>query len=493
MSISGISFSGLASGLDTRAIIDALVAAERIPINQLENRKAGEQQKVSLVGTFKGLVEGLKDAAKGLGSIDEFMSFNVSTAYEGVASITATGEAQAASHTIEVTQLAAADRIAFDGVADPDQNLAFTPGEGVSFDYKGTNYDIQVPVNGSSLNEIAQAINDATGGEVSASVVNSGTSASPSYQLVLAGSETGSDAQIQNLSSTVLGLGGTTQLTSAQDAVAIIDGLQVTRSSNEFNDVIQGVQIDLESTNPSDPMSFTVTADTGSVKEGIQGFIDAYNEVINFINEQNTYSEDDGAGGALFGDTLLRSVKQTIDGVLFSQTAAQVGADLTGFGTLSLIGIKQDNSGSLSLDATIFDGKVDENLAALADLFVDSDGFDNGGLQLGDPNYFVDQTADSGIADQLARALEATMSSFTDPVTNVRIEGIFDSRTSALTATIDGFDKTIESRERYLEQFEANLVQRYTALESLMGQLNARQSSLLSSLGSLPGLNNGQN
>ena len=39
MSTAGISFGGLASGLDTQAIIAALVAVERRPIKALETKK----------------------------------------------------------------------------------------------------------------------------------------------------------------------------------------------------------------------------------------------------------------------------------------------------------------------------------------------------------------------------------------------------------------------------------------------------------------------
>ena len=46
VSTSGISFSGLGSGLDTNAIVSQLIAVERIPINVLQGRKSTEQKRL---------------------------------------------------------------------------------------------------------------------------------------------------------------------------------------------------------------------------------------------------------------------------------------------------------------------------------------------------------------------------------------------------------------------------------------------------------------
>ena len=43
--VGNITFGGLGSGLDTGAIIDALLGVERIPIQQLETRKKDEQMR----------------------------------------------------------------------------------------------------------------------------------------------------------------------------------------------------------------------------------------------------------------------------------------------------------------------------------------------------------------------------------------------------------------------------------------------------------------
>ncbi|MFQ5506994.1 MAG: flagellar cap protein FliD N-terminal domain-containing protein, partial [Planctomycetota bacterium] len=55
----GISFSGLASGLDTQAIVQQLVALERIPITLVETQKREEQDKLNKVDALADLVKAL--------------------------------------------------------------------------------------------------------------------------------------------------------------------------------------------------------------------------------------------------------------------------------------------------------------------------------------------------------------------------------------------------------------------------------------------------
>ncbi len=480
----GISFSGLASGLDTAAIIDALVGAERVPIRQLEARQEVARDKINLIGTFEGHVKGLQDAAKALSTLDAFFEFNVTLSDPGVADISVSSGAEASSHTLEVLSLASNSRIAFNGVSNADLPLTLVAGT-IAFDYGGQNHSIEVGAD-QSLTQIASAINSQAGEAVTATVVNTGPASNPSYQLVLTGKDTGAAFAIQNLTSDIAGLTETQQLSAARDAVAIIDGLTVNRESNDFSDVVPGVNIQLTSETPFGPETFTVGADVDSIKGKLGSFVEAYNRVIDFANKQNTYSEDGGAGGPLFGDNVLSSITRGIRNVLFNQSAADVAADAEGFGTLRLIGIELDNSGRLSINDATLSAKIDQNLDALADLFADVDGFDNGGALGGDPNYYVDTTADKGLADLLVRELDRLMKPIGAP-DGPTPSGVFTSRRDALNAQIKNFDQTIENRERQLEALEANLVRRFTALEELMAQLNAQQSFLDQQLRNLPG------
>src|SRR5688572_379725 len=119
MTFGGIQFGGLASGLDTNAIIAAILGVEGRTMRQLEARKEDEQKKLTLLGTFQGLVEKLQDKARDLQTAGNFFAHELAVGEEGIANFTLSGSAEAGAHTLEVLSLAAADRYAFAGVADP--------------------------------------------------------------------------------------------------------------------------------------------------------------------------------------------------------------------------------------------------------------------------------------------------------------------------------------------------------------------------------------
>lgn len=491
-----ISFGGIASGLDTNAIINALVQSERIPIQVLQAKKSTQQSKLDLIGTFKGHLKSLQEKAGKLSKLADFLAFKVSSSEEGVANFSVNGTAQAGSHTLEVLSMAQADRWAFDAVSDPDVDLATVDGQQLSFSVGSTQYDIAVTAGESSLAEIAQQINDLAGDDVTASVANTGTG-SGSYQLVLSAKETGEDARISGIVTDIAGLGidgsgpdseGVAQsvnnITVGTNAVAMIDGLRVERVENSFNGVITGVDIDAISAEAGRQIQFTVEADPEVVKEQMNEFIDAYNEVMEFINGQNTYDEEEGVGGDLFGDSILRTVRNTLSDALFNLDLTTIQNDTEGYSTLGLIGIKSSTDGTLSLNESTFDEKLSENLQALADLFVDSDGFDNGGALPNTPGFYTDTTSDTGLAARLDRAIDRLI----DPIKiadGEYADALFDSRTKTIKESMKSYDKQIDNLERYLETFEEQQRARFSSLEELMGQLNAQSQSLFSILNSL--------
>ncbi len=489
---SPISFSGLGSGIDTAAIINALIAVERVPIDQLEDRKSADQKKIDLIGTFRGLVSTLRTKANNLGNLSTLLSFKVAASQEGIANFSASGSALAGTHTLDVQSLAATDRWAFDGVADPTVALANADGQAVNFTYDGQAYNVSMTAATSSLNDIASAINSAAPEGVRATVVNAGTVNAPSWQLVMTAQDTGEDYRISGISSTIAGLSidgtgpdangvaqSTNNISVATNASALIDGLLVERTSNDFSDVIEGVSISLIDAQPGTSVQFTVEADKSAVKAKLKEFVDSYNEVVKFINTQNKYSEDKGAGGPLFGDNALSTIQRTLRTTLFGQSAAAVAADTEGYGSLRLLGIESTSDGTLKINDTAMTAKMDANLTAFTDFFADTDGFDNGGAAIGTPGYYVDTSADTGFGDDLARALDAVVNNYGDQ-NGQYYKGVFDAKVDSLNANIKTYNSRIEQREQRLERMEAMLVARFAALESTMARLQS-QSSFLNS------------
>lgn len=498
---SGISFGGLGSGLDTGAIIDQLVALERLPIRQIESDRQEVRDKIDRLGQFQTLVKALQDKAESFSTLNSFLSLSVSGADENIARVTAGAEAAQGSHTVEVQRLASVDRWAFNPVDDPDRTLGIFPFQGVSFTVGNTSYDIQVDAPDSSLNSVAARINEVAGEHVQASVINSGTASNPAYQLVLASKESGEDGRITDIDTTLFDLSidnsppdaqgestSANNITVGNNAIALVDGLRVERSSNDFSDIFPGISLELVGLGTT---TFGVEPDRATMKSQMEEFIEAYNDVIDFINEENTFTpaaDEDGVGtsGTLFGDTALSAVRRAIQNALFNVSSDTVINDTEGFSTLSLVGITTDNDGRMSLDATKFESKINDNINLLADLFVDRDGFERDpGAAENTPEYYQDATADSGLFNNLVRDLDRLFGNLPNGDSDVQLAGIFDLRKQTLEATADRMTDRIEAKERALESFRENLILRYARLEELMGGLNAQGAALQSALSGL--------
>jgi flagellar hook-associated protein 2 len=485
----GISVSGLASGIDSAALIQQLVQLESQRKVGLQKQETDTKTKLSTFGDFKKLVQTLQDKADALSTSSKFLHLKGETSRDGAISVEVSSTAQKGSHTIAVEQLAATDRWAFDGVADPTTALSAASGD-VSFSVNGHSYDVAIAAS-ASLNDIATAVTSAAGDDVAVSVVNAGTQSTPSWRLVLASKTSGVDGRIHGLSSTVSGLtiDGTEPAANSNTAVsvnelvvgtnakALVDGLEVERTTNEFTGALDGVTFTAQSADPANPVQLTITPDGDAIKSAVTDLVDAYNAVINFVNKQNTFSQDDGPGGPLFGDSSTRFVSSSIHSALFNVPLSTVMNDTEGYSTLGLVGLDLASDGTITIDDAKLQEKIAGNVDQLANLFADDDGFDDGGAQPGDPGYGVDQTPDSGLAATLSRSIASLVDPGVGPG-GVALPSVFRAKEDSLNGQVKELDKRIADEDERLGRFEDELRARFANLESLMGHLNQQLSTL---------------
>lgn len=473
-----IQIGGLASGLDSASIIQALVQAQGVPIQLLESQRQTQEQKISLLGTFDGYLSTLRDQAEELSESTGFLANTVSLDIEGFASFDVSGSTSLGTYSLDIQQLASSDRYSFTEVADPNEDLAVDTGLLVSFAYDGESYELSFDPGEGSLNEISDRIQEETGGAVQASVIQTGTDADPGFALVIEGSGTGESFAIEGLE--VVSEGGLLsvdeQLTVASNAVVEFNGLTLERETNQFDDVVPGLSFSAESVTDG-PIEFSVSVDDDSVIEELTEFVDAFNQAIGFINQQGTFTEEGGTGGALFGDSALRSVQNSLRDSLFGLSGQGQNSS---FSSLGGVGIDLQADGTLSLNESEVRERLAEDPDAFSDLFVDNDGFDNGDAEEGTAAFYQDITADSGLFSQIVQGLEILLDGQT--LSNGEtVSGLLDSRRDTIQSDIDRMNERIESLEFRLEAFETQLVQQYANLESLLSGIQA-QGSALSSL-----------
>lgn len=476
--VGSIQFGGIASGLDTNAIVAALVQAESFTINQLQGNKSEAQSKLNLFGTFEGYVDELHDKVGEFSNLAGLLKNSVDLSAEGFATVTSSGGTAVGSYSLEVLSLAETSRWSTEGVSDPNAALSL---DEVAFTLGGTGYDVDL-TGVSSLNDLSDAINSQFSDVASATVINTGTTSNPSYKMVLESKSSGSAGDISNFSmvSTTFAIDIEGEISNGTDAQILLNGLSITRSDNDFSDVVDGLSITTTAETTA-PITFTVGVDTDGVTAVMQEFVDAYNEVINFINEQNEYSEEGGAGGALFGDSSLSSVSSALTGALFNNSVVDSSSS---FGSLGLLGIDLNTDGTLSIDSSKFSEKLTEDPELFADFFVDTDGFDNDDAAKGTAAYYQDTSADTGLMSVIDKALEQLLDNQSilidsgDGPESFTVKGLFNLRKETLENQISDLDDRIADAEDSLAIYEENLILQFSALEQTLGGLNAQQQFL---------------
>ena len=451
MSSAGISFGGLASGLDTQAIITALVAVEQRPITALETKKTSLNKQKSLFGDLKGLLDKLATAAKSLKTKTDFLTMKAASSDEDVLTVSAGSTASAGTYSIEVLELAKAKVSASSGSASSTASLGGPASMMIEID--GNTH--LVAVNNPSLTSIASAINDADIGVI-ADVVdtqNSANGGANRYQLVLRSAEAGAqhsftlsyddgDAAFQNLITDI----NAHQITAGSDAkIKLNDGVEVYRPTNTIGDLIPGVTLDLKAKAVGQPVTVTISTDAEATSKSVQEFVDAYNKVVDFVSAQNTLDSEGKAKNPLFGDSTLRSMRSSLRGIV----GASVGdTGNSAYQLLAQAGVTSDTAGKLTFNSTKFAESLADDEEAVSNLFA-------GGT--------------NGIANKLLGQID----SYTDTV-----EGLIKTRSDAFDRQVKDAQTRIDQAERRVTLYQQQLETKYANLESLLTRLQGQGTSL---------------
>lgn len=154
------------------------------------------------------------------------------------------------------------------------------------------------------------------------------------------------------------------ELQAARDAVFVLDGIQLKRSSNTVDDAIDGLSLTLKTVD-SEAVSLDITNSLSSIESKVQDFVSAYNATMAEIEKQSGYDVDEEEAGPLFGDGSVNSLTNSLRSQMFA-TIDGLGA----YNTLSAIGIEVQESGDLSVDSTKLQKALENDIDAVANLFV---------------------------------------------------------------------------------------------------------------------------
>ncbi len=280
-------------------------------------------------------------------------------------------------------------------ITDIDGYNQFTAGDKISLGASSTDHsgndvhgDILTITTGTTVQDLLDAIETAyetNGYEVSAYVTSTG-------KIEVDDLENGASSLVVDLQSTPadpnssLDWGTFTdvgevrkrELIAGSDASITVDGITKTSSDNTVDDMIPGVTLNLIKADPDTNITLNVDRDVDSIMGKISDFVDAYNKVSTYINQQQSYDTDkQQPGGVLFGDGTLSSVKSDLSSTIV-QTVWGVSSD---YAMMGLVGINLDNNGQLNIDTDKLKGYLSTNFKDVQNLFAANGSVDAGTLQ----------------------------------------------------------------------------------------------------------------
>lgn len=368
------------SSVDWTALIDTQVNARLDRATSIQTTITGNEAKIT---AYQTLQTQLGTLSSGLASLSTAIVNSLSTSVFATraATIGSTGDVSAASalsmsvsngaatgdHTLQISQLAQAQKVV--GASQSSQTSALGYAGTFSIGLAGgTSADITV-TSSMTLQDMVDAVNAQTATtSVQASIVQVSNG---SYEMVLTGTKDAADITTSSVSGDdVLNKLGVTDtsgafasvLQTAQSASFTLDGISMTRDTNDITDVLSGVTFNLLQATPSGTtLNISIGTDTSQISTALQTFVTNYNSFRDTVlSNQSTNSDGTASSSAvLFGDGTMRDIMDQLQGVLSSQVGGMSMSDL---------GLSFNAKNELELDTGALSTMLTNNLSGATTL-----------------------------------------------------------------------------------------------------------------------------
>jgi|TARA_B110000503_G_scaffold13885_1_gene18870 flagellar hook-associated protein 2 len=439
------------SGVDVVSMARALTDAEEVPKTEgIQAKIDATEAKISAYSVVSYQLGILQASFEALNDANELAtSTGTSSDNETVSFSSVEGTADEGTYAITISQLAQ------EQMTTSDEYSATTTALN-----SGSPFTLSIAIGSSSTTAtsitvstdtpagVVAAINSANIG-VSASLIDTGTSGT-NQRIILKG-DSGSEGLFSVTSSVDMGFGtaGNT-LQAAQNSIMTLNGLTVTRDSNQVSDVIAGATLSLNATTNSD-IRLSVVKDTTTLKTKVQTMVESYNTFNDLMIEltSSDVNEDDELVGSLSRDrSTTRYISDQVYNAIFADSSTTSG-DID---ALRDIGISVDITGNLTFDETDFDVAVTDNFDDVVMML---------SANTSDQSLFDGQG--QGLSQDVATIIGAVISS----------SGILaDQDKNADQYLLDYKDELSALKLRMESLYDRYLTQ-FTAMDSLVNSLNS--------------------
>lgn len=368
------------SSIDWTALIQSAVDAKTAQADTISTTITNNEAKIS---AYQTLQSDLKTLYSGLASLSTAVVNSLSTSAFATraASISSTGDVSASSalsmtikngaaigdHTLTISQLAAAQKVVGTSQSSQTDELGYSGTFSIGLQ-DGATSDITI-TSTMSLQDVVDAINAQTSTtNVQASIVQV---SSTSFQMVLTGTEDAADITYSSTSGDdILNKLGVTDssgsftdvLQEAQAAEFTLDGIAMTRDTNDISDVLSGVTFSLlQETPDGTTLNISIGTDTSQIQSTLETFVTNYNAFRDEVIAQQATTTDGTADSSavLFGDGTMRNIMDALQNALNTTVGGMTMADL---------GLSFNESNELELDTSTLSDILSTNLSGVTKL-----------------------------------------------------------------------------------------------------------------------------
>jgi len=432
-----VTLSGF-NNIDFNAILEAVMVQERLPVTRLETQKRTLEQQNTQLGQLAGHLSTLKSAADTLANPTSLAVLKASSSNDKVVAVSAGAGSTPGNYDVVVSARAKA-QVTASSTTSTAADIVATGGTLQLL--VGANPPVNIIVTGGmTLEQLAAAINAAEGSPVTASVVQ----VTPGdYRLVLTGRQTGVDNAFTVVNNLAGGTGvafNDPNAVEALNANLTVNNVAVTSSTNKLTSAIPGATLTIEGESP-DTIHVTVTRDGERMKGQVEGFVNAYNKLVDFVTAQR--------GAALEGkpsvatNPMVRALHAELRAAVLGEYGAGSITRLVG------AGVGFDRSGHMTIDDKTFEDLIASDPEAVQQLFAGSAG-----------------------ADGAFDALESLVDTYT------RSGGLVRTARTRLTEQVGAVTSRIDSLEAQLLLRRDALHREFIAADQAMQRLQSQIGSL---------------
>ncbi|MEH2471066.1 flagellar hook-associated protein 2 [Nitrobacteraceae bacterium AZCC 2161] len=362
------------TSVDWDALIAAQVATKTAQATSIDTKITANEAKIAAYQSLQTLLSTLSTDTDSLS--DSIVNSLSSSVYgTRAATITTTGDVSASAalsmsisngaatgdHTLTISQIAEAQKVLGSAVSDQTAELGYAGTFSLGL-ADGTSADISV-TSGMSLEDLVDAINAQTSTtNVQASIIQV---SSTDFEMVLSATKDNADIVTSSVSGDdVMNKLGVTDssgdftnvLQVAQAAIFTLDGVSITRDTNDITDVLSGVTFNLLQTTPTGAtVNIAIEADTSAIETALQTFVTSYNAFRDYVAGQQTLASDGtvDSTSVLFGDGTLRDITTQMEQALNSSIGGL---------SLSDLGLSFDETNDLVLDTSVLSTTMTNSL-----------------------------------------------------------------------------------------------------------------------------------